>query len=57
MQSNGGVMSIDRAAESPVRIVESGPAAGVVAAQRVGERVGLGNVISFDMGARRPRPR
>ena len=50
MQSNGGVMSIDRAAESPVRIVESGPAAGVVAAQRVGERVGLDNVISFDMG-------
>ena len=50
MQSNGGVMSLDRAAESPVRIVESGPAAGVVAAQRVGERVGLDNVISFDMG-------
>ncbi len=50
MQSNGGVMSIDRAAESPARIVESGPAAGVVAAQRVGERVGLDNVISFDMG-------
>ena len=50
MQSNGGVMSLDRAAESPVRIVESGPAAGVVAAQRVGERVGLANVISFDMG-------
>ena len=50
MQSNGGVMSLNRAAESPVRIVESGPAAGVVAAQRVGERVGLDNVISFDMG-------
>ncbi len=50
MQSNGGVMSVARAADSPVRIVESGPAAGVVAAQRVGQRLGLDNIISFDMG-------
>ena len=50
MQSNGGVMSVAKAADSPVRIVESGPAAGVVAAQRVGHRLGIDNVISFDMG-------
>ncbi len=50
MQSNGGVMSVSKAAEFPVRIVESGPAAGVVAAQRVGKRAGIENIISFDMG-------
>ncbi|MDP6108374.1 MAG: hydantoinase/oxoprolinase family protein, partial [Candidatus Brocadiia bacterium] len=50
MQSNGGVMSAAKAAESPVQIVESGPAAGVVAAHRVGQRIGVSNIISFDMG-------
>lgn len=50
MQSNGGVMSVAKAIESPVRIVESGPAAGVVAAQQIGLRIGVQNIISFDMG-------
>ena len=50
MQSNGGIMSALRASETPVQIVESGPAAGVVAAHEVGQRVGLANVITFDMG-------
>ena len=50
MQSNGGVMSAAKAAESPVQIVESGPAAGVVAAHRVGQRIGVSNLSSFDMG-------
>ena len=50
MQSNGGVMSAQRAVETPVQIVESGPAAGVVAAHESGKRVGLNNLISFDMG-------
>ena len=50
MQSNGGVMSAAKAAEAPVHIVESGPAAGVVAAHQVGKRSGEPNIISFDMG-------
>ncbi len=50
MQSNGGVMSAARASETPVQIIESGPAAGVVAAHEVGSRVGLKNLITFDMG-------
>jgi N-methylhydantoinase A len=50
MQSNGGIMSARAAAERPARIVESGPAAGVIAAQRAGARAGLPNLISFDMG-------
>jgi N-methylhydantoinase A len=50
MQSNGGIMSARAAAELPARIVESGPAAGVIASQRLGERLGLANLITFDMG-------
>ena len=50
MQSNGGVMSAESAIERPAQIVESGPAAGVIAAARTAKRAGYPNVISFDMG-------
>jgi N-methylhydantoinase A len=50
MQSNGGVMSAAAAAETPAQIIESGPAAGVVGAHRLAGRLGLQNVITFDMG-------
>jgi N-methylhydantoinase A len=50
MQSNGGVMSAEAAAAKPACIIESGPAAGVIAASAVARRIGLGKVISLDMG-------
>lgn len=50
MQSNGGVMTAAAAAEKPASIVESGPAAGVIACARIAKRAGWANVISFDMG-------
>ncbi len=50
MQSNGGVLPARVAARNPVYIIESGPAAGVVGAQRMGERIGDGNMLAFDMG-------
>ncbi|HEY6982368.1 hydantoinase/oxoprolinase family protein [Reyranella sp.] len=50
MQSNGGVMSARRARQRPVQIIESGPAAGVIAAAALARRVGAPNVISVDMG-------
>ena len=50
MQSNGGVMSYAAARRSPGRIIESGPAAGVVEAIRLADRIGLKDVIPFDMG-------
>ncbi len=50
MQSNGGLTTADDAALRPMNIVESGPAAGVVGARAVAERMGLPDVISFDMG-------
>ena len=50
MQSNGGVLTFEAAMDRPVFMVESGPAAGVIAASQLGETLGHENVISFDMG-------
>lgn len=50
MQSSGGVFTFAAAREQPVFMVESGPAAGVIAATYLGETLGHRNVISFDMG-------
>jgi N-methylhydantoinase A len=50
MQSNGGVMSSRRARQRPVQLIESGPAAGVIAAAALARRVSAPNVISVDMG-------
>ena len=50
MQSNGGLISASSAAARPVTIIESGPAAGVVAAQRIARACGYPNVITLDMG-------
>jgi N-methylhydantoinase A len=50
MQSSGGVMTSDDAKLRPVFALESGPAAGVVAALGMAQRLGLDNLIAFDMG-------
>jgi N-methylhydantoinase A len=50
MQSNGGVMSDVAAALKPAYIVESGPAAGVIASVGLARQLGIDNVITFDMG-------
>jgi N-methylhydantoinase A len=50
MQSSGGIFSDRAAAASPVRIIESGPAAGVIAAAAAGRVAGIENLITFDMG-------
>jgi 5-oxoprolinase (ATP-hydrolysing) len=50
MQSSGGVMSAADAAVRPVYALESGPAAGVVAARGLAEALGIANAIAFDMG-------
>ena len=50
MQSNGGLSTIANVSEKPATIVESGPAAGVIAAAWLGELAGAGDIISFDMG-------
>ena len=50
MQSSGGVFTFAAACEKPVFMVESGPAAGVIAAAYLGSTLGYPNVLSFDMG-------
>ena len=50
VQGNGSMMAAAAAARRPVDAVLSGPAAGVVAAQRIGRACGFENVISCDMG-------
>ena len=50
MQSSGGVMTAEDAKLRPVFALESGPAAGVVAALGMAHRLGVANAIAFDMG-------
>ena len=50
MQSSGGVMSAEAAIRKPAHLVESGPAAGVVACAFLARAAGIPNVISLDMG-------
>ena len=50
MHSGGGIISIEHAAEFPVRLIESGPAGGAVFAADIASRYGLDKVLSFDMG-------
>ncbi len=50
MHSGGGIISIQNAADFPVRLVESGPAGGAVFAANIAARYGIDKVLSFDMG-------
>ena len=50
MQSNGGVLPASLVGANPVYIIESGPAAGVVGAQRLGAHLGIPNLMVLDMG-------
>ena len=50
MQSSGGTMTAASAVAKPVATIESGPAAGVIAAAHLGRRLGYRDLISFDMG-------
>ncbi len=50
MQSSGGSISAQTAAQEPVRTILSGPAGGVIAATRIAALAGFTNIITFDMG-------
>ena len=50
MLSSGSTALADAAANQPIRLVESGPAAGVLAAAHFGNLAGHTDLISFDMG-------
>jgi N-methylhydantoinase A len=50
MQSSGGVATAEAMARYPVRMIESGPAAGALMAAVYGDLVGQRDLIAFDMG-------
>lgn len=50
MQSSGGLLDATSVVQRPVQIIESGPAAGVIAVQKLAQLLALDNVVAFDMG-------
>ncbi len=50
MLSSGGITSVDTASRYPVRIIESGPTAAVIAGQYYGAKFGVSEMFCFDMG-------
>jgi 5-oxoprolinase (ATP-hydrolysing) len=50
MQSSGGINSAEHAGNFPVQIIESGPAAGAIAAAHYASLSGENTVLAFDMG-------
>ena len=50
MQSNGGSATFQSGKATPINLVESGPAAGVIGASHLGQLIGEQNVISLDIG-------
>ncbi len=50
MQSGGGVATAEAMSDLPVRMIESGPAAGALIAARFGALSGHEDLVAFDMG-------
>ena len=50
MQSSGGMLEAEEVAETPIEIVECGPAAGVVGAAYLAEKQNIMNLITLDLG-------
>ncbi len=50
MLSGGGITTLETARRFPVRLVESGPAGGAIFAGHIARRLGLDDVVSYDMG-------
>jgi N-methylhydantoinase A len=50
MQSNGGVFAVSDAVRQPIRLLESGPVAGIIGAAELGADHGFDDVMAFDMG-------
>lgn len=50
MQSNGGIDTVEAAKQTPITMVESGPASGVLGAAILGKQIGEANIIALDIG-------
>ena len=56
VQSNGGLFDVEEAKRSCIRMLESGPAAGVIGTKELCDGIGLRNAIAFDMGGTTAKP-
>lgn len=50
IESGGGVLPASEAAHQAANLLTSGPAGGVLASQKLGEQLGIANIITADMG-------
>jgi N-methylhydantoinase A len=50
MTSGGGLTTLETAVRFPIRLVESGPAGGVILSTWIAENMGIDRILSFDMG-------
>ena len=50
VQSTGGLFGVDEAQSACIKMLESGPAAGVIGTKALCDSIGLRNTIAFDMG-------
>jgi N-methylhydantoinase A len=50
IKSNGGEMTLEAAANSPVNMVVSGPTGGVIAGRHVASLIGIDHLVTLDMG-------
>ena len=50
VQSTGGLFGVDEAQSACIKMLESGPAAGVIGTKALADSIGLKNAIAFDMG-------
>jgi N-methylhydantoinase A len=50
IQSNGGILSPSRIIDEPIHTIMSGPAGGVIAAQKIAGLTGDANLVTLDMG-------
>ena len=50
VQSTGGLFGVDEARSACIKMLESGPAAGVIGTKALADSIGLRNAIAFDMG-------
>jgi N-methylhydantoinase A len=50
IRSNGGEMTLDAAAATPVQLLVSGPTGGVIASRHVAELAGIDHLVTLDMG-------
>ncbi|HEY3063369.1 MAG TPA: hydantoinase/oxoprolinase family protein [Chloroflexota bacterium] len=50
MLSSGGISTVETASRFPLRLLESGPAAGALASAYYGQQAGVRDLMAFDMG-------